>query len=213
MKEERTVLARYSNPERVQEIVRRRLRGEPVAFISADMGISRTYIYSLLSKLPSEDDTDREKETSNIKVPSEENYRIVMDYLESYPSRKKALEFGKKRMDDLITHVVAEMHNLPDARVSDILCHATAHHPMVCHFPLYSSIEKWKMENLVTMRDLSSSAGKTVMEMSNILNGLDHLPLETARKIQIISGLSIYEIYMDLLNLEKEASVLDEQSE
>ena len=51
------------------------------------------------------------------------------------------------------------------------------------------------------------------MEMSNILNGLDHLPLETARKIQKISGLSIYEIYMDLLNLEKEASVLDEQSE
>ena len=69
------------------------------------------------------------------------------------------------------------------------------------------------MENLVTMRDLSLSAGKTVLEMSNILNGLDHMSLETARKIQTVSGLSIYEIYMDLLNLEKEASVLDEQSE
>ena len=45
-------MSKFSRPERVLEIVRRRLGGEPVSLIAEDMGVSRTYIYSVLSQMP-----------------------------------------------------------------------------------------------------------------------------------------------------------------
>ena len=35
-------MSKFSRPERVLEIVRRRLGGEPVSLIAEDMGVSRT---------------------------------------------------------------------------------------------------------------------------------------------------------------------------
>ena len=40
--------------------------------------------------------------------------------------------------------------------------------------------------------------------MNLILKGLAHMPLETAMRIQKVSGLSLYEIYYDLIELDKE---------
>lgn len=204
-------MAKYSNPERIREIVRRRLRGEPISLISADMGLSRTYIYSLLARLPKEKGAGQEKNKTSSPVPTTEEFQVVMDYLERYPSRKQVKENGKKRTDEIVIHDVAEKHELSEDQVRAILCRVTTLHPMVSRFPLYSGVEKWKRDNLVTMQDLSSAAGVTVQGLSRILNGLDHLPLETARRIQTRSGLSLYEIYMDLLELEKELHNFDKQ--
>ena len=196
-------MANYGNLSRIQEIVRRRLRGDPVSLIAMDMGLSRTYIYNVLSRLPKADVPGRnESETASL-LPSEE-FRIVMDYLEAYPCQKKVNELGRDRIDQMLTEMVAETHGLPVNKVSEVLCKTTAHHPMVSHFPLYSSIERWKTDNLVTMRELASSAGMTVQGMNQILNGFRHMPLKTAKRIKKRSGLSLYEIYLDLLKLDKE---------
>ena len=204
-------MTRYSNPERIREIVHRRLRGDPVALISTDMGLSRTYIYSLLSRLPKTKNVNPAQYKTSSEVPTAEEFQIVMDYLELYPSRKKVKELGKSRTDEIVTRAVAEKHGISAVQVTKVLCRVTTPHPMVARFPLYSGVEKWKRDNFVTMQDLSASAGVTVKGLSRILNGLDHLPLGTARRIQMRSGLSLYEIYMDLLELEKELHDFDEQ--
>ena len=43
-----------------------------------------------------------------------------------------------------------------------------------------------------------------VQKMNHILKGLAHMPLETAMRVQEVSGLSLYEIYYDLIELDKE---------
>ena len=202
-KKKSTSMAYHSNPNRIKEIVRRRLHGEPVASIATDMGLSRTYIYNILSRLPkARESSMREKE--RLFIPPSEEFQLVMDYLEAYPSQKKVEEFGKDRIDEMLTEMVAEKHGLSADQVSELLRRTTAHHPMVSHFPLYSSIERWKTDNLITMRELASSAGMSVQGMNQVLNGFRHMSLETARRIQKKSGLSLYEIYLDLLELDKE---------
>jgi len=196
-------MANYSNSNKIQEIIRRRLSGEPVTLIAADMGLSRTYIYNVLSRLPKTRELSKNEMRDQSIQPSEE-IRLVMDYLEAYPSKKKVKELGKDRIDEMLTEMVAEKHGLPIDQVTELLYRTTAHHPMVSHFPLYSSIERWKTENLITMRELASSAGMSAQGMNQILNGFQHMPLETARRIQKKSGLSLYEIYLDLLELDKE---------
>ena len=181
-----------------------------MASIAADMGLSRTYIYSVLSRLPKTRAPSKNKMWDQSIQPSEE-IRLVMDYLEAYPTQKKVKEFGKDRIDEMLTEMVAEKHGLPVDQVLELLCRTTAHHPMVSHFPLYSSIERWKTDNLITMRELASSAGMTVQGLNQVLNGFRHMSLETARRIQKKSGLSLYEIYLDLLELDKERQNRDRQ--
>jgi len=203
-------MASYGKYDRTREIIRRRLRGEPVALISADMGLSRTYIYSLLSKLPKREKMEKNAaESKNVSMAEE--FQIVMDYLERYPTRKKVMEFGKNRIETLTIHSVAETHGLSEGQVTEILCRTTALHPMVSYYPLYRCIEKWKRDNLISMRDLASIAGVTAQEMGNILNGLAHMPLKTARRIQKKSGLRISEIYMNLLEIDKEYQCIENQ--
>ena len=207
---ENIVLAKRSNPKRIEEIVRRRLRGEPVASISSDMGLSSTYIYSILSKLPKPGNKCPGKNSPSDEISQKEELLIVMDYLELYPTQKIVAEQGKERTDEIITHTVAEKHGVSADQVYDILCYVTMLHPRVSYFPLYTRIGKWKNENLATMRELSELAGTTVPRISKILNGFEHLPLEIAQRLQIETGLSLYEIYIDLLELDKECRNTDE---
>ena len=196
-------MAKYSKPERIREIIRKRLRGEPIASISAEMGISRSYIYSLLSRLPKTENLGKPKAETYPVIQFSKEIQIVMDYLEYYPSQKKREEYGKKSVDEIVIRTVADMHNLPEEQVTDILCRVTDLHPMISHFPLYSNIEKWKTNNLITMRQLADAAGISIQGMNRILSGMNHMPLETARKIQRKSGLSLYEIYSDLIEQDK----------
>ena len=165
-------MSKFSRPERVQEIVRRRLGGEPVSLIAEDMGVSRTYIYSVLSQMPKEK-----------KPPGKE--------------KKKANFSGSIQR-------IALMHDLPEEQISEILYRVAARHPMVAHFPLYSRIDQWKTDNLISMRELADITHIPVQKMNHILKGLAHMPLETAMRVQEVSGLSLYEIYYDLIELDKE---------
>ncbi len=205
-------MAKYRNPEQIEEIVRRRLRGEPISLVSADMGLSSAYIYSLLSKLPKIRSECPKKSKPTDKFLPEEEFRIVIDYLEHYPSQKRVAELGKDRTDEIVMQAVAEMHGLSVEQVSDTLFYVSMLHPKVTRFPLYSRIEKWKNDNLITMRELSELVGTTPQSISKILNGLEHMPLEIAQRIQAKSGLSLYEIYMDLLEPEKEFQIAEKRA-
>lgn len=189
--------------ERIQEIVRRRLYGEPVSSIASDIGISRAYIYSVLSLIPKAKETETSV-AERISVSPREQLEIVMDYLSIYPSRQITKELGREQMDEAVIEKVAEMHNVPVLQVKAALHRVTAPHPMVSSFPLYSRIGKWKKDNLITMRELAQYAEVPVQRMNLILNGMAHMPLETAMRIQLKSGLSIYDIYYDLIEIERE---------
>lgn len=204
-------MAKFSKSERVQEIVRRRLGGEPVSLIAKDMGVSRTYIYSVLSLIPKEKDP-REKAQEKTNYPNGKDLDIVMDYLVLHPPQHRMIEYGKTGTDELVIQKIAQMHDLPAEQVSAALYRVTALHPMVEHYPLYSRIDQWKADNLVSMRELADTARISVQKMNLILKGLEHLPLETAKRIQKASGLSLYEIYYDLIELDKERQSREQQT-
>ena len=201
-----------SNPgksERIQEIIRRRLYGEPVSSIAADIGISRTYIYSVLSLMPKAEKPGMGEAEHSSFSPGED-FSLVMDYLSIYPSRQITKNFGKDQMDEAVIQKVAEMNNVSVAQVKAALHRVTAPHPMVSDFPLYSRVGKWKRDNLVSMRELAGYADVSVQKMNLILKGMAHMPLETAKRIKKRSGLSIYEIYYDLIEIEREQESREE---
>ena len=149
-------MSKFSRPERVLEIVRRRLGGEPVSLIAEDMGVSRTYIYSVLSQMPKEKKPPgKEKKKANFS--GSQDLEIVMDYLALNPSQRRMTEFGKTGTDELVIQRIALMHDLPEEQISEILYRVAARHPMVAHFPLYSRIGQWKADNLISMRELADT--------------------------------------------------------
>ena len=202
-------MSKFSRPERVLEIVRRRLGGEPVSLIAEDMGVSRTYIYSVLSQMPKEKKPPgKEKKKANFS--GSQDLEIVMDYLALNPSQRRMTEFGKTGTDELVIQRIALMHDLPEEQISEILYRVAARHPMVAHFPLYSRIDQWKTDNLISMRELADITHTPVQKMNHILKGLAHMPLETAMRVQDVSGLSLYEIYYDLIELDNERQIYEQ---
>ena len=118
-------MSKFSRPERVLEIVRRRLGGEPVSLIAEDMGVSRTYIYSVLSQMPKEKKPPgKEKKKANFS--GSQDLEIVMDYLALNPSQRRMTEFGKTGTDELVIQRIALMHDLPEEQISEILYRVAA---------------------------------------------------------------------------------------
>ena len=106
-------MAQFSRPERVQEIVRRRICGEPVSLIAEDLGVSRTYIYSVLSLMPKErEPLGKTKKTATFS--SAQDLDIVMDYLVLRSSQHRMTAFGKTGTDELVIQRIAQMHDLPE---------------------------------------------------------------------------------------------------
>ena len=59
---------------------------------------------------------------------------------------------------------------------------------------------------MVSLQNLVESVGTYRAKMQAILRGWEHMPLNLALRIRDYSGLSITEIYSDLIELDKELS-------
>lgn len=177
----------------ISEIVRRRLIGEPVTKISQDTGISRQYVYGVLSRLPRDSAEIPERPL----FPLNLQHDLVMEYLQR-GSRNMTAEEQKKLADQ-----IADGKGLDPDAVYKTLCRLTTRHPTISHYPYYSNIEKWERDHMISLQNLVDAVGSYRAKLYGILHGWDHMPLELARRIQNYSGLSITEIYSDLIAIDE----------
>lgn len=188
-----------SASDRVCEIVRRRLIGVPVAEIAQDLGISRQYIYNILSRLPK----DETASTRAITLPVGKQYNIAVDYLNSFPFPQDVKNRGREKCIMESIALVAEKHHMDKETVYTVLCRITEYHPSVRHFPYYSSIERWKIQKSVSFKEFAAAVGCPQAMLKAILKCWYHMPLDLATRIKSFSGLSVTEIYSDLIEIDR----------
>ena len=186
--------------DNIQQIIRKRLLGLPVATIAKEQGVSKTYVYNVLNKLPKGESVARIDTT----ISPDTEFRLIMDYLHCYPPAQVVREHTKEFVENELIKAIAEQYKIGTNEVSMVLYRLTSLHPPVCKFPYYSNIERWKTREIISFRDFAGSVGLTVQELKEILQGWKHMPLNTAKKIRDFTGLTLYEIYFDLLELDRE---------
>lgn len=186
---------------KISEIIRGRLTGKPVTKISQDTGVSRQYIYGILSRLPRDSAAIPERPA----FPVEVQYDLVMEYL-----RRSSGNMAAEEQKALAEKIAGERGLAPEA-VYKTLCRLTSRHTAIAHYPYYSNIERWERDHMISLQSFIEGVGSYRAKLYGILRGWDHMPLELARRIQEYSGLSITEIYADLIALDKEARI--EESE
>ena len=186
--------------EKIQEIIRRRLLGEAVASIAADLGISRAYIYSILGYYPKNNkNSDLDSDLSPV-----DEYAIAMEYLTCYPAADVVKKHGRQTVIENLVQAIAEERGLSKEQVYTVLYRMTTLHPAVAHFPYYSNIEKWKTRKIIPLKAFATAVKVPAQELNAILNGWKHMPLSLAKRIRSFSGLSLHEIYSDLLEIDRE---------
>ena len=169
--------------------------------ISQDTGVSRQYIYGVLSRLPKDNAEIPEQPL----FPAEIQYDLVMAYL-----RHCSAGADGEEQHELIRKIAGENDFDPEA-VRKTLCRLTFRHPTIGHYPCYSNIEKWERDHLVSLQSLIDAVGSYRARFVRILRGWEHMPLDLARRIQEYTGLSITEIYADLIQLDKEGSIEEKE--
>ena len=193
-------MAKNNENERIQEIARRRLLGEAVASIAADLGISRAYIYTVLGKFPK---ADNNEDLDSHLGPAEE-FEIIMEYLSQYPAADVVRQHSRQTVIQDLVSAIADDHGLTEAEVYTVLYRMTTLHPAVAHFPYYSNIESWKIRKIISLKDFAKAIKVPTQELNEILQGWRHMPLKVAQKIKDFSGLSLHAIYSDLLEIDRE---------
>lgn len=193
---------RETATERISEIVRRRLLGDPITEIAGDLGISRQYIYNVLSRLPKNDKAAKLDSSLSIN----EQFNIVIDYLDCFPFPQEIKKYGREKCEKEAIMAVADGHNLDYETVYNALCRMTDYHPSVRHYPYYTNIERWKIQKAVSFKDFSEAVRCPQATLNAILKCWKHMPFDLALKIKAFSGLSIEEIYSDLLKLDETES-------
>ena len=169
--------------------------------ISQDTGVSRQYIYGVLSRLPKDNAEIPEQPL----FPAEIQYDLVMEYLRHWSAGADGEE-----QHELIRKIAGKNDFDPEA-VRKTLCRLTFRHPTIGHYPCYSNIEKWERDHLVSLQSLIDAVGSYRARFVRILLGWEHMPLDLARRIQEYTGLSITEIYADLIRLDKEGRIEEKE--
>lgn len=180
-------------------IVERRLVGDPISEIAHDLGISRQYIYKLFENLP------REKKHMKFteEIPLDIEKAVVIDYITAIPPASYIKTNGLEQFESSYVARLAEKYDLAPSAVKSILYKMTEHHPMIVKSPYYTELFKWRSKNAVSLSRLAGYAGCSIPDMRDILRGWKHLSLTAARGIKKHSGLTISEIYSDLIRLDR----------
>ena len=187
----------------LSEIIERRLNGEPIMEIAGNLGVSRQYLYSLFATLPR--DKDRKPKHSDFDIPTQA--RIVREYLSFMPSLLSFNCEGEERNKLIKTAVgsLAKKYGCTDKDILQVLYRMTSHHASVAFTPYYSNLYAWRSQNSVGLNELSEIAKVSSLKMREILRGWRHLPLDAAKRIKKASGLTITQIYSDLIELDRRA--------
>lgn len=188
-----------NNPSnKISEMVTRRLKGESVSDIANDLGVSRQYVYSVLSKIPKGDYA-----SINVpRLPLSQERKIVMSYLELVPRPSYLKKYGSERFLAESVRILSSDFSQPEEVIKATLYRVTAYHPSVADSPYYATLQKWRASNAVNLNELASYGGISVARMRDILRGWRHMPLSVALGISEHTGLTVEEIYGDLLKLD-----------
>ena len=193
-------------PNKIDEIISGRLCGEPVTSIANRLGLSRQYIYTIIGRLPK----------GTFKVPKgysltrEQEKNIVLDFLDRIPSASYIKKHGNEECSQAIVSNIAKTYGLSEKEVLAALHKVTDHHPTITESPFYSAIFKWRSEQAVSLTELAEYANCSVPKMRDILRGWYHLPLSAALGIKKHSGLTLSEIYSDLIRLDQNSEGVSE---
>lgn len=184
----------------LSEIIERRLTGESIMDIAGNLGVSRQYIYSLFTTLPR--DKDRKPKHSSFSIA--EQTAIVREYLNYMPTLLAFNCEGEARtaLVNGTVQKLAQAHNCTEKEIMAVLHRMTSHHAAVAYTPYYSKLYAWRSQNSIGLGELSEIAKVSTARMREILRGWRHLPLDAAKRIKKASGLTIGEIYSDLIELD-----------
>lgn len=192
-----------SQESNIQYVIRARLEGVPVKTIANNLGISRSYVYAILGVLPKSDGS----EILDTHLPLDKQYEVAAAYVSKYSQWQKNRKKGQTQKDEVEIALIEEVSNelqVPKEEIYAVLYRMTTLHPSALEFPLYSNIEKWKTRKILSVRGISKCIGIPTQELTEILHGWRHLPLKYAQKLKRVSGLTIREIYADLLRIDEE---------
>lgn len=189
----------YNSKEKVCEIVKRRLCGEPVTSIANDIGVSRQYIYMVLSKFPKHTSKSGIRQS----MPIEEEYDIIMEYMDMLPQAAAIDKYGLNNCAREVVSIIAHNRGLTIDDVYNVLYHMTDLHPTIKMSPYYTKLENWRVRNSISLKSLSDMTGIPTQRLREILRGWQHLPLAAAAKIAAHSGLTVEDIYSDIIALEQ----------
>ena len=189
---------------KVAEIVRSRLMGNSVAKIAEDLGVSRQYVYNVLDRLPRNNHLSLAQRTREPALTAVEEYNVVMEYLSRIPATQGYK--GKFEPDGVETAVkeTAASMGIDRELIYKTLWRVTSYHPTVFDYPYYSNIERWKKRRLIPMQSFARQTGYSNTRLNAVLKCWEHMPLSMAEKIRDVTGLSLREIYQDLLILDAE---------
>lgn len=189
---------------KVAEIVRSRLMGNSVAKIAEDIGVSRQYVYNVLDRLPRNDNLSLVQRTGEPALTAAEEFNVVMEYLDRIPaSQGYKGKFEPAGVDAAVKETAASL-GLDRELIYKTLWRVTSYHPAVFDYPYYSNIERWKKRRLIPMQSFARQTGYSNAKLNAVLKCWEHMPLSMAEKIRDVTGLSINEIYQDLLILDTE---------
>ena len=123
-------------------------------------------------------------------------------HLYNYATSPRPDNCEKQEYEQLAALAIQDLSKsskLSEAECIEILNRAAECNPKIEKTPFYSSIQKWREKNAVSLRTLASHGNCTIKQMKYILRGWSHMPLDVALRISQCSGLTIAEIYSDLL--------------
>ena len=189
--------------EKISEIISRRLDGEAITKIANDLGVSRQYIHSIISCFPKGDFQFSNGLEFNLER-KELFHKIALEYFFLLPSRLVIKRDGLDKYSDEAIHLVSLKNNIDEAQIRDIFYRISNHHPPIHDTPYYRNIVDWQKYNGIGLLNLSNMTNIPSGALHSIFKGWTHMPLRTARKIQRCSGLTIAEIYSDLLKIDEE---------
>ena len=198
------VLDTGNQTAKTEEIVRLRLFGEPVSKIADDVHVSRQYIYIVLSKFPKKPDSSHISATN---LTASDELAIVIEYLHKLPTASSINKFGLDNCAREAVSLVSASLDVPAEVVYETLYKMTSRHASIEVSPYYRKVDEWRKRNAISLRQFADMIGIPKQRLREILIGWRHLPLEAAQKLSDASGLSIEEIYSDIIEHSKEGSV------
>ena len=176
-------------------VMERLSKGEPISHISREEGVPMSYIRNFFRKAPH----TRRREEADAPLFSKWLLNIRLYYYATSPRPDNCEKQDYEKLAALAIQDLSKSSKLSEAECLDIFNRAAERSPKIEKTPFYSSIQKWREEHSVSLRTLASHGNCTVKRMKYILRGWSHMPLDVALKISQCSGLTIAEIYSDLL--------------
>lgn len=195
------IAIRNRDHQKVDLMVERRMNGDSIQEIAADLGVSRQYIYRVFEPIPRRPDGFTESDLPDL--PPATECEVVQQYLRSIPAASYIRRHGLNDFTEKTVKDLAGRYSCSEEQIMNALYKMRDHHPPIVPSPKYPALYRWRMEHSTTISEFAAIAGCSPLTMREILLGWKHLPLENALRIKEHTGLTIEQIYAGFLDSDE----------